>query len=53
MIINLPTKRICLSDSGVTNISKTTYKMAAKPASLDMERNYVAVTLCIHAYKFI
>jgi len=40
--------KLCLSDSRVTNISKSfTHKMAQKPAGIDMERNYVTVTLCI------
>jgi len=47
MIINLP-KKTYLSDNRITNISKSfTHKMAAKPAGIDMERNYATVTLCI------
>jgi len=51
-MIRLPTAY--LSDSRVKNISKSfTHKMAAKPAGIDAERNYVTVTLCIaHNFSF-
>ena len=52
MIINLPTAY--LSDSRVTNISKSfTHKMAAKPAGIDTERNYVTVTLYTVSYTHL
>ena len=48
MLINLPT--VYLSDSRVTNISKSfTYKMAAKLAGIDTERNNVTVALCMRS----
>ena len=43
-----PNDNLCLSNSGITNTSKTfTHKMAAKKGGIDMEQNYVTVTLCI------
>jgi len=47
MTINLSRKCI-LSDIKVTNISESfTHKMAVKPEGIDMDRNYVTVTVCI------
>jgi len=46
MIVNLPTKRIRVTAEQQTFLRFFTYEMAAKPAGIDMERNYVAVTLC-------
>ena len=42
---SLTTDKAYLSDSSITNIYKSfTHKMAAKPAGIHMERNYVTVT---------
>ena len=50
MILNLPTKPI-KAMSHANNFHCLTYKIVAKPAGIDVKRNYVIVTLCtLHAY---
>jgi len=47
MIINLPTKRILAMSHSNNNLSVLPTRWRRKPGGIDMERNYVDVTVCI------
>jgi len=50
MIINLPTKRIYMTSEYQTFLRVFPTKWRQKPVGIDMERNYVTVTLCMEEF---
>ena len=51
MIINLSTKRIYVISQKRTFIRVLPTRWLRKPAGIDMERNYVTVTLCVQTKR--
>ena len=53
MIINLPTKRISVTSEEQTFLKVLPTRWRWKRAGIDMERNYVTVTLCIESRVYL